>query len=463
MILLPLGPKGKLPDLPLMTIAIGLCTIAFSIFSFRSLDQAITHTMKHEGYRVSKNLSEDFTTKWCETEAIKIADCNRLKSHLTAFNLLSKKDFLIAVESKTSAQKIPKLAEFSDQLFTKLYAAPEWQLWKSHVHSTYSNGYWLTSKSISFMSVMKAQFTHGGWIHLLSNMIFFFAFAGALEMRLGIGAWLALYLVGGASGLILHAASQLPEGVPLIGASAGISALAGAYLTFFWKHSTRVLFSVFVYSKVILIPTFAFVLIMLVSQDIAGSLGAIGTTAHIAHLSGLVFGAVFAVIHRFLVTNDLAFLYPQEADLFEEAQDSKEALAIYDQILVWNPENMIVRDLAFAEVVKEHVPQAARIAFYKFHLEETCSQLRRDKDYDRLTRLARDVAFSDEPEKTVALLDQTQCISLIRILSLLDLQDVFEKWVTLTAQAHPKVKTNHQYRIFAAKVKKKDESGVLSA
>lgn len=327
MILLPLGPKGKLPDLPLMTIAIGLCTIAFSIFSFRSLDQAITRTMKHEGYRVSKTLAEEFTEDWCETEQLKIADCNRLKNHLTGFNLLSKSDFLISVEPKTNVEKIPKLAEFTDQLFAKLTATPEWTLWKNHVHATYSSGYWLSSKTISFMSVMKAQFSHSGWIHLLSNMIFFFAFAGALEMRIGIGAWIALYLVGGASGLVLHAASFLPEGVPLVGASAGISALAGAYLTFFWKHPTRVLFSVFVYSKVVLIPTFAFVLIMLVSQDIAGSLGAMGKTAHFAHLAGLVFGAVFAIIHRFVVTSDLAFLYPHEAELFDEAQNSKDPVS----------------------------------------------------------------------------------------------------------------------------------------
>jgi membrane associated rhomboid family serine protease len=454
-----------------MSIAVGVCTIAFSIFTFRSLDQAITRTMKHEGYRVSIDLAEEFTTKWCETEQIKILDCNRLKSRLTGFNLLSKANFVTAFEARLTAKKSStastlfsdengeQLNQFADKLFAKLTSAPEWVLWKEHVHGSYQKGHWLTSKTLSFISVMKAQFAHGGWIHLLGNMIFFFAFAGALEMRVGIGAWLALYLVGGSSAMILQSTS-LPEGVPLVGASAGISALAGAYLVFFWRHSTRVLFSAIVFNKVILIPTFAFVLIMLVSQDIAGSLGALSSTAHLAHLSGLMFGAVFAFIHRLFIHGDLAFLYPHEQDLFEQAQDSKEALAIYDQILVWNPENMIVRDLAFAEVNKDHVPQKARTAFYKYHLEETFSQLRRDKDYDRLIQIARDVIQSGQPKNTISLLTQVQCISLIRILSLLEVPDVFDQWVSVTAEAHPTVKQNAQFRMLASKVNQNDQEAI---
>lgn len=475
MILLPLGPKGKLPDLPLISIAVGLCTIAFSIFSFRSLDQAMTRSMKHEGYRVSRTVAENFAEKWCESEKIKIQDCSRLKSKLTAFNLLSQKNFLQALEALPASKsdlssselfgegKRAKIEVFATELFAKLKATPEWQPWREHVNATYQNGHWVTSKTISFISIMKAQFSHGGWMHLLSNMIFFFAFAGALEMRLGAAAWLGLYFVGGATGLLLEATSSLPEGIPLVGASAGISALAGAYLAFFWKHPTRVLFSAIVFNKVILIPTFAFVLIMLVSQDIAGSLGAQSNTAHFAHLSGLIFGALFAIIHRFFVQSDLAFLYPHEQELFEQAQDSQEALAIYDQILSWNPENLIVRDLAFAEVIKDKVPQKAKLAFYKFHLDETVSQLRRDKDYDRLTQVAKDVSENSEPQKVIGMLGQEQCVSLLRILSLLDVPDVFDKWVGSSLLAHPNLKLNTQFRMLASKARQSKDQGVLSA
>ncbi len=76
-------------------------------------------------------------------------------------------------------------------------------------------------------------FLHGGWGHLLSNMIFLLVFGDNVEDRLGHVPFLLFYLLGGAFATLAHTLFAGASLVPLIGASGAISAVLGAYIAIF--------------------------------------------------------------------------------------------------------------------------------------------------------------------------------------------------------------------------------------
>lgn len=82
----------------------------------------------------------------------------------------------------------------------------------------------------AFPSLFTSLFLHGGWAHLLSNMIFLAVFGDNVEDRMGHWRFLFFYLVGGAAATGAHALFAGVSLVPLIGASGAISAVLGAYI-----------------------------------------------------------------------------------------------------------------------------------------------------------------------------------------------------------------------------------------
>jgi len=82
-------------------------------------------------------------------------------------------------------------------------------------------------------SLFASLFLHGGWGHLISNMIFLLVFGDNLEDRLGRLPFLVFYLLGGAFATLAHSLFAGASLVPLIGASGAISAVLGAYIAIF--------------------------------------------------------------------------------------------------------------------------------------------------------------------------------------------------------------------------------------
>ena len=82
-------------------------------------------------------------------------------------------------------------------------------------------------------SLFASLFLHGGWGHLISNMIFLLVFGDNVEDRLGRMPFLVFYLLGGAFATLAHSLFAGASLVPLIGASGAISAVLGAYIAIF--------------------------------------------------------------------------------------------------------------------------------------------------------------------------------------------------------------------------------------
>jgi membrane associated rhomboid family serine protease len=88
-------------------------------------------------------------------------------------------------------------------------------------------------KKTPFLSVLTAMFLHGGWLHLLGNMLFLFVFGNNVEDRLGRLKYLGFYLFCGYVATYGHSLFTPNSSTPLVGASGAIAGVLGAYLVLF--------------------------------------------------------------------------------------------------------------------------------------------------------------------------------------------------------------------------------------
>jgi len=94
----------------------------------------------------------------------------------------------------------------------------------------------------SFFSLLASMFLHGGWFHLLGNLLFLYVSGPFLEDRYGRPLFLALYLFSGVVAVLTHAAKSPGSLLPLVGASGAIAGVMGAFLIRLATRRIRFLF-----------------------------------------------------------------------------------------------------------------------------------------------------------------------------------------------------------------------------
>jgi membrane associated rhomboid family serine protease len=160
-----------------------------------------------------------------------------------------------------------------------------------------------------YLSFVTNLFLHGGWAHLLVNLIFLWIFADNIEDLMGHKRFIVFYLLCGV--LASYAQWYFSQNlvVPVVGASGAIAGVLGAY--FFRFPYARVLFVVpIVFVPLFFeIPAIAFlglwVILQLQELSTAAMFPGMSTnSAWWAHLGGFVAGAV---LYRFFIPNHQAF------------------------------------------------------------------------------------------------------------------------------------------------------------
>lgn len=91
------------------------------------------------------------------------------------------------------------------------------------------------------VTLISYQFLHGGWWHLISNMLFLWVFADNIEDAYGHVAFLFLYLASGVIAALVHVLVSPSSAVPLVGASGAVSGILGAYIVLFPKARVWIL------------------------------------------------------------------------------------------------------------------------------------------------------------------------------------------------------------------------------
>ncbi|MBL8906141.1 MAG: rhomboid family intramembrane serine protease [Rhizobiales bacterium] len=91
------------------------------------------------------------------------------------------------------------------------------------------------------LTLITYMFLHAGWLHLISNMLFLWVFADNVEDAFGHWGFLVFYLICGMAGALAHTALHPSSHAPMIGASAAVSGILGAYIVLFPKARVWVL------------------------------------------------------------------------------------------------------------------------------------------------------------------------------------------------------------------------------
>lgn len=95
---------------------------------------------------------------------------------------------------------------------------------------------------LRWVTALTSMFIHGGWFHLISNMLFLWVFGNNVEDSMGHLRFLVFYLLVGVVGAAGHVLLNAGSGVPTVGASGAISGVLGAYMVLYPRVSVHVLF-----------------------------------------------------------------------------------------------------------------------------------------------------------------------------------------------------------------------------
>ncbi len=153
------------------------------------------------------------------------------------------------------------------------------------------------SSGQDFVTLVTSTFLHGGWMHLIGNMLFLYIFGDNLEDALGRLGFVAFYLLGGIGAGLCQWASGPMSPIPTVGASGAIAAVMGGYLLLFPKAKVDVLIFIIIIIRIIPIPAWIMLVLWLALQVFSG-LGAdplTGGVAYWAHAGGFLIGFVMMV------------------------------------------------------------------------------------------------------------------------------------------------------------------------
>lgn len=146
-------------------------------------------------------------------------------------------------------------------------------------------------------TIVTSMFLHGGWMHIIGNMLFLWIFGDNLEDEMGHGGFALFYLASGIGAAIAQIAAAPFSQVPMVGASGAIAGVMGGYLLLFPRAKVDVLFIIVIFIRIIPVPAwvmlgvwFGLQLFNGVGADLSG-----GGVAYWAHAGGFIVGLGLAL------------------------------------------------------------------------------------------------------------------------------------------------------------------------
>ncbi|RBW49152.1 rhomboid family intramembrane serine protease [Marinobacter sp. F3R11] len=254
----------------------------------------------------------------------------------------------------------------------------------------------LIPAQLSLYTLITYQFLHGGWGHIIGNLVFLFLLGFTVEKALGPGRFLLAYLVCGALSGIVFTVFSLGSHIPLVGASGSISGLMGMYVAIYGLQKIRFFYFIGVYFNYFRAPALA-VLPVWLGKEIydywfAGATG----IAYMAHAGGLLAGAglVWLLGKSWLQVRE-EFFEPEEAE-----QDDRFTTGYAQAMASLGRMDFDVARRQF-EALRKQYPDRPILLQHLYNL----AKLRPDlPEYLSLTReLMNDTLRRRQPDQTIAI------------------------------------------------------------
>ena len=142
-----------------------------------------------------------------------------------------------------------------------------------------------------YLTPFTSMFMHGGWMHLIGNMLFLWIYGNNVEDYFGHVTFLIFYLLSGLSAVGLYTLFGPSSQIPMVGASGAIAGIMGAYMVLHPRARITVLL-IFVIIQFLVIPAKVVLGLWFIYQIIMSLVGSStgGGVAWMAHVGGFIFG-----------------------------------------------------------------------------------------------------------------------------------------------------------------------------
>ncbi len=155
---------------------------------------------------------------------------------------------------------------------------------------------------VVYRTVFTSMFLHGGWLHLIGNMLYLWIFGNNIEDSIGHIKYLIFYLLCGVAAAAAQIAVNPASNVPMIGASGAISGILGAYLLLFPRARVLVLLPIWIFLRFVYAPAWLMLLFWFALQLISGAATfnrmPVGGVAFWAHVGGFVAGLILVPVFK---------------------------------------------------------------------------------------------------------------------------------------------------------------------
>ena len=147
-----------------------------------------------------------------------------------------------------------------------------------------------------WITILTAMFLHGGWMHIIGNMVFLWVFGPEVEDAMPRLRYLAFYLLSGLAATLVQIAAMPGSTVPNLGASGAIAGVMGAFLITYPRDQIKTVLFFGWFSRITFIPAALLIGLWFLIQLFNG-VGAVadvqtGGVASMAHVGGFIFGTV---------------------------------------------------------------------------------------------------------------------------------------------------------------------------
>ncbi|MFZ0395823.1 MAG: rhomboid family intramembrane serine protease [Terracidiphilus sp.] len=145
------------------------------------------------------------------------------------------------------------------------------------------------------ITLLTSMFMHAGFLHIIGNMIYLWAFGPAIEQAMGWFRFSLFYLAGGLVAMFAQVAADPFSHIPVLGASGAIAAVMGAFIVLFPRDRIRTLVFFLIFFGVTYIPAALLIGFWFLIQVFnAGSVAEVrtGGVAYLAHVAGFLFGVI---------------------------------------------------------------------------------------------------------------------------------------------------------------------------
>jgi membrane associated rhomboid family serine protease len=144
------------------------------------------------------------------------------------------------------------------------------------------------------LTLFTSMFLHGGWVHLIGNMLYLWVFGDNIEDKVGHGRYLIFYVVCGICATGLQVALGPNATLPTVGASGAISGVLAAYLIMFPKVRVLTIIPIFIFLQTAELPAVVVLGMWFVIQFFNGlatvGRAEMGGVAWWAHIGGFIAG-----------------------------------------------------------------------------------------------------------------------------------------------------------------------------